>query len=337
MKRPLLLGLAAFGLALLLVPRASHAMTISPPTLDFTLNPGDVIADVIQVYNEEGVPFKIAPVSMNFYVKEGDETTGSPDFYDAGEVRNGYELAPWLIFDENPVVIPPNERVNLPFQIAVPADAQPGSHFGAIQILATKPDEIVNEGNASVGIDRGTTVLMFVRVGGDARDELLVSDFKTQGETLSHLPADFTIRLRNEGTTHLRPVGNVIVEDMFGRQVASLQVNPGPQYKSILPASSRRFDVAWARRRLAEGVGEYEQQMRNFAFGKYRATLLLNYGSSTKMKNLVATTEFWVIPWLALATYFAAAILAILIVVLVFRAYNKMLIRRYEAKKKQSS
>ena len=328
-----MLGLAALGLALLLAPKASSAMTVSPPTLDFTLNPGDVVADVVQVYNEEGIPFKITPRAINFYVKDGDETTGSPDFYDATEVRNGYELAPWLLFDSEPVVIMPNERINIAFQIRVPEDAAPGSHFGGIQIIASKPDEIAPLDGPSLAIDRGTTVLMFVRVTGDTIDELSVPSFGAHKDVLSHLPADFSIRVVNSGTTHQRPVGNVIIDDMWGRRVASLQVNPGPQYASILPGSARRFDVSWSHRRLPVGTSEYQQQLRNFAFGQYTATLLLNYGSASEQKNLTAVTTFWVVPWMALMTYALALLAVILILWYLGRSYNRMLIARYETKK----
>ena len=329
------LGAFAFAAALLLLPKASHAMTVSPPTLDFTLNPGDVLSDVVQVYNEEGIPFKIKPVPVNFYTKEGDETSGAPDFYDAGEVRNGYELAPWLEMSSDATVIPANERVNIPFSIRVPEDATPGSHFGAIQILASRPDEVLPAEASSVEIERGTTVLIFVRVTGDVRDDVVVSKFAAQEGMLTHLPADFTVRLTNGGTTHQRPTGNVIIEDMFGRQVASLVVNPGPQFRSVLPGSSRRFDVSWTRKKLPDGTGEYERQLRNFAFGKYTATLLVNYGSATQQKSLAAVTTFIVIPWMALLTYAGAALLVLLVVVFGARGYNRMVIRRYERAKKQ--
>lgn len=335
LKRVAAAAAAAFALALFLAPKPSHAMTISPPTLDFTLNPGDVIADVVQIFNEEGTAFKVQPVPVNFYVKEGDEVSGSPDFYPADEARNGYELAPWFELGTEATVIAPNERVNIPFQIRVPEDAAPGSRFGAIQILASKPDDVASPDASNVSIERGTTVLIFVRVTGDVRDELVVSEFAAQDDALSHLPANFTVRLTNGGTTHQRPTGNVIIEDMWGRQVASLVVNPGPQFRSVLPGSSRRYDVAWARKKLPDGTGEFEQQVRNFAFGKYTATLLVNYGSASAQKSLMSVTTFVVIPWMALLTYAAAAIVALLIVVFAARAYNRMVIRKYEKDKNQ--
>lgn len=330
MKRNLALGFAAAALALLLMPKASRAMTISPPMLDFTLNPGDVVSDVIQVYNEEAIPFKIQPVGVNFYVKAGDETTGAPDFYPADEVQSGYELAPWFQLGSESTVIAASERVNIPFSIIVPEDAAPGSRFGAIQIIASRPDEILPMDASNVEIKRGTSVLIFVRISGDVRDEIAVSKFGPQNDVLSHLPVDFTLRLTNSGSTHQRPVGNIIIHDMWGRQVASLVVNPGPQYRTVLPNSSRRYDLSWAKKKLPAGASEWEQQIRNFAFGKYTATLLVNYGSPSAQKNLTAVTSFVVIPWLALLTYAGSLLAVLLILALIVRGYNRMLINRYE-------
>lgn len=328
------LGLAALALLMLLAPKPTRAMTVMPPLLDLTLDPGTVVADVVQVHNEESVPFKIRAVTQNFYVAEGDERSGAPDFYGPEEVRTGYEMADWIEVSGEGTVIEPGAWANVPITIRVPEDAQPGSHFGAIQILASKPDDIASPDGSSVSIERGTSILIFVRVNGDVIDELVVSEFKAE-PAHTRLPVDFTIRLTNSGTTHQRPVGNVIIEDMLGRQVASIQVNPGPQYRSVLPGSARRYDVSWLKRRLPDGASEYEQQLKNFALGKYTATMFLNYGSSEEQRILSAVTEFWVVPWMALLTYAGIVLAALLVAVAGVRAYNRMLIRRYEAGKKK--
>src|SRR5262245_26654684 len=90
--------LSASSLALALcgfVPSAS-ALTVSPPTYSYTLNPGDPVRDVIKLYNESGETITLYPEVFNFTSKEGDETTGTPEFYPADEIRNGHELAPWI-------------------------------------------------------------------------------------------------------------------------------------------------------------------------------------------------------------------------------------------------
>lgn len=330
-KTSLLLGLAAAAFALILLPKPSHAMTISPPVLDFTLNPGDVVQDVVQVYNEQDVPFKIEPAVVNFYATPGDETSGTPSFYPASEDRTGYELASWIQLTGGEEIVGPHARVNYPISIHVPADAAPGSHFGAVEILAGAPDEDLSKGGA-VNLNLGTSVLIFARVNGNAREELSVSRFSGDKSMYSRLPVDFGIRLDNTGTTHLRPTGDVFVRDMFNRQVATLLVNPGPDFKTILPGTSRRFDAEWVKTKLPPNTNEFWQEVRNFGFGKYKATLVLNYGQDNKV--LTSEFDFWVFSWLA----FAALLGIILVLCLIFfgglRGYNQLVIRRYEAQKK---
>jgi hypothetical protein len=59
--------------------RSAHAMTISPPDFNITVNPGDVIRDVLHVYNEDPFPVTLKPSLLNFTFSPGDETgTSSP-------------------------------------------------------------------------------------------------------------------------------------------------------------------------------------------------------------------------------------------------------------------
>lgn len=326
------LGFAALALAFFLAPKPTHAMTISPPVSDFTVNPGDVIQDVIHVYNEDPFPLTLRPTIYNFTFKEGDEFSGTPDFYAVDEVRNGHELAPWISIDHNETfVLQPQERINIPFVITVPKDATPGGHFGAIHIGLAPTEKEGDE--PAVGILASTSSLVFIRVSGDLRDELQLMQFGDNLGAYSHLPVQMPIRFQNTGTTHLRPTGNVLITDMWGKQVASLLVNPGPDYKSILPGMARRFDVSWSRRKLPSGTSEFMQQIKNFAFGPYTATMLVNYSPENRI--VTGTYRFWVIPWMALGAIAALIVLGILLLTFGARGYNRMVIRRYEALKKQ--
>ncbi len=305
-------------------------MTIAPPVLDFTLNPGDVVKDVVRVTNNERSPFAIRPRLANFSAQPDDEISGAPEFHPADEVRTGYELAPWIRLSGEEQTVGPDEIVNFPITIAVPKDAQPGSHFGAVQILAGDPG--TDLAGKNLGIERGVSVLIFIRVNGNAREELSVSRFGADRTFYSHLPAAFQVRLSNTGTTHLRPTGDIFVRNLFGHQVAALPVNPGPDFKAVLPDAARRFNTEWIRRKLPADTSEYRQQFINFAFGKYEATLVLNYGTNGRL--VTATTTFWVVPWLALLAAVLAAALLTLVLILAIRGYNRLVIRRYEATKK---
>lgn len=331
MKHQRIILIAAFVIASLgLGARATHAMTISPPNFDFTVNPGDEIRDVLRVYNEDPFSLELKPSLYNFTFKQGDETSGIPEFYPTGEVRNGHELAPWMTFESDAAfTIAPQERVNIPFTIKIPKDAQPGGHFAAIHLGTVQLEE---EGKQpEIGILAATSALIFVRVNGDVRDELSIRDFTADKSTYGHLPAEFTVRAENTGSTHLRPTGNVFITDTFGRQVASLQVNA--EFRSVLPGSVRRFETTWVRKRMPPGTSEYVQQWRNFAFGKYTATLVLNYGAQNQLVS--AATDFWVFPWMAIVTMLALLIALIVGIRVGVAGYNRMIISRYERLKKQ--
>ncbi|MFA5854256.1 MAG: hypothetical protein WC866_04180 [Patescibacteria group bacterium] len=321
--------IAVFGFA----TRSAHAMTISPPDFNLTVNPGDVIRDVLHVYNEDPYPVSLKPSLQNFTFRSDDETSGSPDFYPADEVRNGHELADWItIEDDKAFTIGSGERVNISFTMTVPNDAQPGGHFGAIHVGTLQESQ--KDDGAQIGVKAAASALIFVRVNGDTRDELAVQSFFSNSRLYTRLPADFTIRLSNGGTTHLIPVGNIFINDTFGRQVASLEVN-GSDKRRVLPGSIRRFEESWSRKRLPKTTSEYVQQWRNYAFGHYTATLVVNYGDGGAQKLISSTTDFWVIPWMVFVTILVVTTLLILLLRAILRRYERNVINRYESRKRQ--
>lgn len=331
-KRPLIILFvlfAAFGLA----AKTARAMTIEPPSFNLTVNPGDEIKDVLHITNENSYPVTLQPKLLNFMAAPGDETSGAPSFYPADEVKNGHELAPWITLEStNAVTIPPRSRVNIPFTIDVPKDARPGGHFGAIHVGTLHESQ--NFDGVNVGVLAETSALIFVRVNGDVRDDLSIASFGTDQTTYTHLPANFAIRLQNQGTTHLIPVGNIFITDALGRQVASLQVN-GDDLRRVLPDSIRRFDLSWSRKRLPKDASEFIQEWSNFALGRYTATLVLNYGDPGAQKLISAVTDFWVFPWMVLLGLLLFLAALALLIRYLGRRYNRMIISRYETMKKQ--
>lgn len=324
--------LLAASVAAVLPPPLAEAMTLSPPMFDFTVNPGDVIKDVIRIYNEDPFPLVLSPREFNFTAKQGDETEGAPEFYPEDEVRNGHELAPWLTVDApTTFTLQPSERYNIPITIVVPPDAAPGGYFGAVN-FGTVGGEKEGEG-PQIGVIASTTTLFFLRVNGDVKESLDIAEFRADKPKYASLPVDFSVRVQNGGNVHLRPTGNIFIKDMFGRQVASLPVNP--DFRTVLPGSARRFDASWFRRRLPSGTSEYAAQWRNFAIGKYQAQLVLSFGGRNSFQT--ATVEFWVFPWMVLLTLAGVLVLAWLLVRFGLRGYEQRVIRRYEERMKKAN
>ena len=322
-----------FGFAMMMVvmmPKGADAISISPPTFDFSLNPGDTVLDVIKIYNEEDTPITLYPFSQNFTNKEDEG--GAPNFYEADEVLNGRELSQWITYDEEPISIGPGQRANLSFAINIPEDAQPGGHFGAI-LLGTNPPAIEGGG---VAVASQITSLILVRVSGEVRELGQIAEFGFVDPQVSYnyLPVDFFMRFENYGNSHLRPVGNLFITNWRGKQVASIEINNF--IGSVLPQSIRRFTFGWQKSPVQDGWSELQKEWHNFAVGKHTATLVLNYGQDNKIVTDVR--EFYVWPWRLLSIYGVLAVLVIVLIVLWKRRYDRVLFRRFERinKKRQN-
>lgn len=255
------------------LPGAASALTFTPPTFDFTADPGGSLSDVVRLHNESSEPVTLRAEAVNFSGKEGDETSGTPDFYPADAVRNGRELASWISFINPQITLQPGERGGIHFDIRVPADAGPGSYFGAVTITSLAP-----QGGSGVGVVGTTAILILLKVNGDVVEEAALTSFVADPVVAAALPVRFEARIENRGTTHLRPEGFVRVKNAFGKIVAAVPINRA-EYKSVLPESARRFATEWK---------------DGFAFGPYVAELEMEYG--LQKKPLTASARFWVVP-----------------------------------------
>lgn len=319
-----LFGIGVF--VVLLLPKATNALTVSPPLFDYRLNLGDVQIDVINLFNESDTSLTVYPILMNF-TSRGDEG-GIPDFYPAGKDPFGQALAPWITIDKAPVTIEPQERVSIPFTINVPSDrVQPGGHYGAI-MLSTVPSDV----EAGITIGQQVGALILVNVSGEVREVGYIAEFGYQDPQpwYDHLPVDFFVRFENSGNTHLRPSGHLFIKNWYGKQVAALKVNEG--FNSVLPNSIRRLLFGWQINEVPEDASELKKEWKNFALGRYTATLVMNYGSENKI--LTAERVFYVWPWRLLTIFGIAVALGAMFLWTLNVLYERAIIASHEGKKR---
>ncbi len=326
------LGTAAFSAVFaVLAALPAHALTVSPPIFRDglnDLNPGDTSIQVLRIENESPEPITVYPVLRNFTADKAEG--GEPQFYDANENPDGTALAKWISIDLKPITLEPKQKANLPFTVNVPKDGvQPGGHYGAILLSTTPPEE-----GGKIGIASQLGVLIIANVTGDVRELGAIAEFGFKEKKLwyNYLPVDFSLRFENDGNTHLTPVGNVFITDWTGRQAAVLMVNEDA--RNVLPRSIRKFDFGWRRGNAPEGSGfmaEMKREWSNFAIGKYKALLVVNYGKSNQV--LSEEREFTVWPWRLMTAFGIAAVLVVLMFVGLMRTYNKAVIRKYEIQK----
>jgi hypothetical protein len=245
----------------------------------------------------------------------------------------GQGLAQWISVDPSPITIPAGGRANVQFSINIPEgdDATPGGHYGAI-MMSTSPGEDIQRG---VGVSSQVASILLVRISGEVREVGGVAEFSFKDPQVwyNHLPIDFILRFENNGNVHLRPTGNLIVTNWYGRRVANIKVNE--DFKSVLPMSIRRYEFGWRKQadRDMERLSPLEKEFYNFAIGKYKVELLLNYGSTNQV--LVQEKEFFVWPWRLMIIFGVGVLILLIGAWFGKRSYDKSLMRRFEKMKRK--
>lgn len=262
---------------------AAEGLTLSPPSFEMTLKPGEETAYTIQVTNPTKNLIELYPSAGNF-TASGDD--GQPK-YEIGttaiENTSSFSIANWIAFYAPKVALLPEQVVDFKFRIKVPDNAEPGGHYGIV-FLGTKPPEEKDQ-KSQVALSSMVGSLLLVRVPGDVREESHIEEFSAPWFFFTP-PVNFSIFLRNTGNIHIRPQGEIALTDWRGQTIDRMDINP--KKGGVLPESRRNFDIAWT-----PDISHFWK----IPVGKFRATLTVTYGQTSK--TLSQQIAFWVIPkWL---------------------------------------
>lgn len=310
---PLALGwaLLSAGSAAAATPITGQALEIYPPVLNVAANPGETVN--LQISLRGVTPGKVlVRGEANDFVAAGEE--GVPKIIlDEGE-PSPYSLKSWvtslaqLTLEQKKVQI-------LPVTVKVPTNAAPGGYYGVIRFTTAAPE--AQDTGVSLAASLGTLVLL--RVNGDIKEDLSVASYVTsQGGKVANVfqgtPINFTERIKNEGSIHEQPSGQIIITDMFGKKTAAINVNLPP--RNILPGSIRKFEQTLDKDTLGD------KQL----FGRYKAVMTLTYGTSKQ--TTTAELSFWVIPYTLIAIVVGSLIVGFFLLRLALRRYNEHILSR---------
>ena len=264
---------------------SEQSLTISPIVFELNSDPGDVITNQIKVYNATDFPQNVS-MQIEDFSPIGDE--GQIILEESGD-NSTYSLASWAGISPTEFVLGSNQQQIVDFTITVPPNGEPGGHYGSIlaQISGGKPEQ----SGTSVATKRGALILL--RVSGNIKEDLIVDTFGTENFQ-EFGPVDFDVKFKNIGNIHVKPAGFVTITDMFGKQVAEIEI---PQ-NNVIPEAVRQAGTTWEE----EGL-----------IGRYTATLVANYGSATK-QSITAVTTFTVFPWKKGLLYGGIGLLIIFII-----------------------
>ncbi|MDP2789977.1 MAG: hypothetical protein Q8O51_02505 [bacterium] len=318
-------------LAVLGSAATAKALTISPPSIEFTVQPGNQAEFIVKLYNE-------GTDKQELYIDATTFTSGPEEgipVYDFASPKE--DIATWVTLDAAPIILEPQGRKEVTIAINVPADAAPGGHYGVVA-FSSKPPVAAGAEKPQVAISQGIGTLLLVRVEGDVIESATLASFLTAAK-YNHLPATFTTVYQNTGNIHLKPTGTITITGMSKKVAATLTINPNKT--STLPKSSRTYTATWGNEDTVKATAtnawakfwqEYSNERANYAFGKYTATLALTAGQSGAVATS-ATTTFWVIPWHIFLVWAVLIILLILVLILLVKRYNHWVVAKAQGAK----
>ncbi|MFH1162329.1 MAG: hypothetical protein V1696_03625, partial [Candidatus Jorgensenbacteria bacterium] len=294
---PVLLFLLTLGVVGgIVAPAVSHAVTVGPVKLEYTVDPGGTVSGQLFLANETGPRVTFYPTFERFAEENGQKVF----------TKETSDLATWFRMPAS-VTLNSGQSKQIPFTIRVPSDASPGGHFAVIWWSTTPP----GPAGQQVSIVTRAGILVFLRVSGDIVEKAHIDSFSPNGRFFTGFPISFSIAFTDEGNVSLKPIGEVRITNIFGALKASLKVNEGGSI--VLPGNSKGFSsAAW--------------DTSGFFFGPYKAALSLTYGESKQ----IITESYWffVASWNAII-----AILGILLVFFIIpkaiKRYNLWIISKH--------
>ncbi|PJA47397.1 hypothetical protein CO172_01645 [Candidatus Uhrbacteria bacterium CG_4_9_14_3_um_filter_36_7] len=261
------------------------AVGVAPALLDIELYPGKEKQEKIQLVNTNLSDETYYLDTMAFEPKNNE---GIPVFL----MDKKDTLSEWMIFSENPVMVPAGSSKEISFSVVVPNEVDSGTYYTAITI-SKAPAEIVS--TSGVSMEAKTAVLLFVTVLGQTnRSFELIQFAPSQGKHFfSSLPPGFLMSIKNTGNVLSIPSGAIEIKNMFGQTIETLDINPSQG--RILPFHSRTYFITWGDDVADTFKDQWMYEWNNLHFGYYQARLTLQTESGINSEYV--NWNFWIIPW----------------------------------------
>lgn len=269
-----------------------------PGTRDYfvyTLTPGETFGDTVAVSN-----LGDRPINLVIYPADAFNVRDEGGFTAARDGEPATDVGSWINLRAQTYTLQPGTRIDVPFSITVPEDAEPGDHAGAI--LATDSDlgSIVASDDPNLQVRERVGARVYVRVEGPLSPSLRIDRLEVTHSSPSFAvpffstPGRAVVRweISNTGNTRLQPTAVLKVKGLLGR---TIQTMPPLELPELLPGSNV------VRSEVITGLPPLE---------KLTVELTVTAGDV----SVVGTSSRWVVPW-----RFVALLLVLLLGALIWR------------------
>jgi len=209
----------------------------------YTLPPGARLVDTVAVTNVDPTPLTVAIYPVDAYNTSADGAFALRNPEDATVGVGG-----WIRIGVREYTIPPGTRIEVPFELSVPLDGEPGDHAGAV----VAANVALEEGGGTDGLDvrlrRRVGARVYVRVEGPLDPALSVTRLAVDAHQAlvpyvtgrGRVGVDYTVT--NTGNVRMAPTARVELVGPFGLTVHETEAEP---LAELLPGGSvdRHADI----------------------------------------------------------------------------------------------
>ena len=283
-----LAGLAFFANNKQVFGQTTQSFTISPPTLKFSLDPGEKAEKSIKITNNTDSAAVFYANIQNFVVTDKN---GTPELlpYDA-KVNNKYAASSWAAILPDAISIPARATMVTTLYLQIPGDARPGGRYISVAFMPKSTG--LTEGTGA-SVNAVAAVLVYLTVNGPTEESGRITSFTAPGFS-QYGPINFKAEVKNTGDIHINPKISIKIKNIFGREVYSTAL---PSHTNVFPGTFRAYETTWPKKWL---------------LGRYRADLVGFFGQESSLP-LSAMVTFWVIPYKIILAAAAAVFLAIIL------------------------
>jgi hypothetical protein len=257
----------------------------APASEKLQLLPGETHQGEIVIWNlsEETALY-------NIYIRGFRQIENQPGtaimFTEEEEQRALYSAASWVTVDRERINLIPNRNEKIFYEINVPENVTKGEYTVIIAFISEKAESLAGTA-ALTSLSSGTPIL--IKVGDEFVENAELLEFKTDKNFYETPKARFLTRLNNLGDTHISPIGEIVLTNIFNQEVATIPFNEGAQ--SILRDNAADYETPW-------DYGSFLSKDNKLILGPINAELIVMYRSfQPGFAPLNATTSFWILPW----------------------------------------
>lgn len=278
----------------LLSPHASYAqeevaLGYAPVSEYLILEPGEVYEGKFSVWNLKEDTNKFYVYARSFTQVQSYPGTAVP-LSEEDDAKNPYSASSWITTSIDELDLVPQENFDIYYTIRVPENAALGEYTAKVFLTTDKKLETLEETTSLANLASGPNLLIQIGDISELNEDLDLLRFYSEKKVYGSFPTKFLAEMQNTGDTHVSPVGDIAITNIFGTEVGRVAFNADGL--SILRGESATYENLWNNDKM---LFNSENEL---VVGPMKAEVTLQYKSITPgYYPINSETSFWVVPW----------------------------------------